>query len=240
MVIRGLFLSAKILCVDDDEDYCQLLASYLSTEGFVVDFRHDGQAGLDVLSEEKFDLAIFDMMMPKLTGIELLKKVRSSGNSIPVIMLTAKGDEIDRILGLELGADDYVSKPCSPRELVARIKSILKRSESREEDSSLDKPIQVDDLTIDTNLHAVYIDDKLVDLTMAEYQLLLMLVKKRGTIITKSNLSEQALSKKLSPYDRSIDMHISNVRAKLNAKTSKPVERIRTVRSVGYVYVSVK
>ena len=154
-------------------------------------------------------------------------------------MLTAKGDEIDRILGLELGADDYVSKPCSPRELVARIKAVLKRSESREEDS-LDKPIQVDDLTIDTNLHAVYIDDKLVDLTMAEYQLLLMLVKKRGTIITKANLSEQALSKKLSPYDRSIDMHISNVRAKLNAKTSRPVERIRTVRSVGYVYVSVK
>ena len=228
------------MCVDDDVDYCELLSSYLVSDGFEVDFCHDGQAGFDRLGEAKYDLAIFDMMMPKLTGTELLKKVRSSGNNIPVIMLTAKGDEIDRILGLELGAHDYVSKPCSPRELVARIKSILKRSESREEGSSLDKPIQVDDLKIDTNLHAVYIDDMLVDLTMAEYQLLLMLVKKRGTIITKSNLSEQALSKKLSPYDRSIDMHISNIRAKLNAKTTNPIERVRTVRSVGYVYVSSK
>ena len=233
-------MDTKILCVDDDVDYCKLLSSYLSTEGFIVEYRHDGQAGFDLLNDKDFDLAIFDMMMPKLTGIELLKKVRSSGNDIPVIMLTAKGDEIDRILGLELGADDYVSKPCSPRELVARIKAILKRSENSEENSSLDKPIQVDDLKIDTNLHAVYIDDNLVELTIAEYQLLLMLVKNRGTIITKSNLSEQALSKKLSPYDRSIDMHISNVRAKLNAKTPNPVDRIRTVRSVGYVYISSK
>jgi two-component system, OmpR family, response regulator CpxR len=233
-------LSAKILCVDDDVDYCELLSSYLVSDGFEVDFCHDGQAGFDRLGEAKYDLAIFDMMMPKLTGFELLKKVRAQRNNIPVIMLTAKGDEIDRILGLELGADDYVSKPCSPRELVARIKAILKRSDSNDEQAPIDKPIQVDDLKIDTNLHAVYVEEKLVDLTIAEYQILLTLVKKRGTIVTKANLSEQALSKKLSPYDRSIDMHISNIRAKLNAKTTNPIERVRTVRSVGYVYVSSK
>ena len=230
-------MNTKILCVDDDVEYIDLLSSYLTAEGFDVESRHDGQAGFDALIQKKYDIAIFDMMMPKLTGTELLKKVRSAGNRIPVIMLTAKGDEIDRILGLELGADDYVSKPCSPRELVARIKAILKRSVASVESSDLDKPVEVDDLKIDTNLHAVYIDEKLVELTIAEYQILLTLVKKRGTIITKANLSEQALSKKLSTYDRSIDMHISNIRAKLNAKKSTPVERIRTVRSVGYVYL---
>ena len=232
-------MSAKILLVDDDIDYCILLSDYLESEGFSVDISHDGEAGFVSLSDKQYDLAIFDMMMPKMTGIDLLKKIRMLGNDIPVIMLTAKGDEIDRILGLELGADDYISKPCSPRELVARIKAILKR---RDFSNKQNKPEEINeiitgDLKVDCNLHNAFYNSKSLDLTSAEYQILLMLVNNVGKVISKSDLSEKALSKKLSIYDRSIDMHISNLRAKLQSKSEVKLDLIKTIRSVGYVYM---
>jgi DNA-binding response OmpR family regulator len=156
-------------------------------------------------------------------------------------MLTAKGDEIDRIVGLELGADDYVSKPCSPRELVARIKAILKRRNSNNlnnisEDYDV-SIINIADLTIDCNLHAVSYNSEPIELTTAEYSILLILVENIGKVISKSDLSERALSKKLSNYDRSIDMHISNIRSKLQSKSTKKLDLIKTIRSVGYVYM---
>jgi DNA-binding response OmpR family regulator len=234
-------LHSKILLVDDDIDYCYLLSDYLSSEGFDIEFRHDGKSGLDVISEKNHDLAVLDMMMPEMTGLEVLKKVRQCENNIPIIMLTAKGDEIDRIVGLELGADDYVSKPCSPRELVARIKAILKRRNgnnlnnlSEGDDISI---INIADLTIDCNLHAVSYNSESLELTTAEYSILLILVENIGKVISKSDLSERALSKKLSDYDRSIDMHISNIRAKLQSKSTKKLDLIKTIRSVGYVYM---
>lgn len=233
-------MSLKILLVDDDIDYCSLLSDYLESEGFLVDTRNDGEEGFDALSSSYlYDLAIFDMMMPKITGIDLLKKVRLTGNEIPVIMLTAKDDEIDRILGLELGADDYISKPCSPRELVARIKVILKRKNYSKQQNNEEEinEIIVGDLKVDCNLHNAFYKSKSLDLTSAEYQILYILVNNAGKVISKSDLSEKALSKKISAYDRSIDMHISNLRAKLQSKSESKLDLIKTIRSVGYVFM---
>ena len=232
-------MSNKILLVDDDIDYCHLLSDFLESEGFFIDFCHDGKSGLDVLSEKKHDLAVLDMMMPEMTGLDVLKKVRQLGNNVPIIMLTAKGDEIDRIVGLELGADDYVSKPCSPRELVARIKAILKRRDSSNTNDSDDgvTEINIGDLKIDCNLHAVYYNSESLDLTGAEYHILLVLVENIGKVISKADLSEKALAKKLSSYDRSVDMHVSNLRAKIQSKSQKKLNLIKTIRSVGYVYM---
>lgn len=224
---------SKILIIDDDEQLCKLLCEYLQSEGFDVTVANDGENGLEIIDRCAPDLAVMDVMMSPLSGFEVLKRLRTQNTSVPVIMLTARGDDIDRILGLELGADDYLPKPFNPRELSARIKAILRRTATR----TTNEPNihQIEDIEIRLNSRQVFLGERELVLTSAEFDILLTLVKSAGDICSKEMLTELGLSRRLEPYDRSIDMHISNLRKKLGKKPDGSV-RIKTVRGIGYLY----
>jgi DNA-binding response OmpR family regulator len=231
-------IKPSVLIVDDDTDLCEMLGDYLEMEGFDVDAMHDGQAGVEAGLDGAYDVIVLDVMMPKLSGIEVLKEIRARSQT-PVLMLTARGDDIDRIIGLEVGADDYLPKPCNPRELVARLRAILRRS--RRAASSFHEPeaaakIKIDDLILDRGSQAVFRDDQSLPLTGAEYSVLELLVQAAGRVVTKDELTEQALGRKLSPYDRSIDTHIAHLRKKLGPSVDG-AQRIKTVRGKGYLYI---
>lgn len=224
---------SKILIVDDDCELCALLSEYLQSEGFETSMANDGIRGLELIDTIAPDLVVMDVMMSPVSGFEVLKKLRIQNNNLPVIMLTARGDDIDKILGLELGADDYLPKPFNPRELSARIKAILRRTATTHIiDSS---SYQLEDILIKLNSRQVYIDQQELDLTSAEFDILHTLIKSAGTICSKEELTEQGLSRKLEMYDRSIDMHISNLRKKLGRKADGS-DRIKTIRGIGYIY----
>ncbi len=225
----------RVLIIDDDVELCELVGEYLSAEGFETDARHAGDAGLEAARSGEFDLAILDVMMPKMDGFEVLRNLRADSN-LPVLMLTARGDDFDRIEGLETGADDYLPKPFNPRELAARLRAILRRT--NETDDSLPERLDVDDLELVPAARSVTRDGEAVTLTSVEFDVLAALLQEAGKPVRKEDLSEKVLERKLSPYDRSLDMHISNIRKKLGLR-SDGTERIKTIRSVGYIYTLV-
>ena len=224
----------KLLLIDDDRELAELLAEFLSLEDFDVDMVHDGEAGLAAIRGNQYDMVLLDVMMPKLNGFEVLKQLRVD-NNIPVLMLTAKGDEIDRVLGLEMGADDYLPKPFSERELLARIRAVLRRIEPPTTTKKTELLTHLD-IEINSRTQEAWCQTILLDLTSTELMLLEALISSPGTILTKADLSEQVLGKKLTPFDRSIDMHLSNLRKKLPERKDEKM-RIRTLRGRGYMWL---
>jgi two-component system response regulator CpxR len=224
--------TAKILIIDDDAELSTMLAEFLVPENLAVSACHTGEDGLELLGREAFDLVILDIMMPGMNGMEVLKRLRRS-NEVPVIMLTARGDDIDRILGLEFGADDYVSKPFNPRELLARIKAILRRAQSTGRNHG---QVTVGAINLDVRRRQVLAGGTEIRLTGTEFEMLRCLADSPGEVVTKETLSREALGRRHMPYDRSIDTHISNVRGKL-AKAGIDNPSIQSRRGVGYCLV---
>jgi len=222
--------AANILLIDDDRALGELLAEYLQPEGWQLDTRESGTAGLTLAESTDFDLIILDVMLPELSGFEILKALRARGIQTPIIMLTARGEDIDRIVGLELGADDYLPKPFNPRELVARLKAILRRS-SGEPTAAVNTygPWQ-----IDSEYRRILERGKPLSLTAAEYRLLGVLIRNAGKPASRAQLTEHALGRKLLPLDRSLDTHMSNLRKKLCAGSSGD-SPIQSIRGEGYV-----
>jgi len=225
----------KVLIIDDDEELCELVSEYLTAEGFETTCVHDGARGLEKARSGEYDLAILDVMLPKMNGFEVLTSLRQSSD-LPVLMLTARGDEADRIDGLETGADDYLSKPFNPRELLARLRAILRRI-GTDDEHALSEKLNVDDLELSRSARSVVREGEELGLTSVEFDLLSALLKNAGAVIRKEDLSETVLERPLSPYDRSLDMHISNLRKKLGPRKDGS-ERIKTIRSVGYIYTN--
>ena len=224
----------KVLIIDDDEELCDLVSEYLTVEGFETECVHDGETGLKQAGSGDYDLTILDVMLPKMNGFDVLRNLREKSD-VPVLMLTARGDDMERIVGLEIGADDYLPKPFNPRELVARLRAILRRVSADEGDAEVPEKIKVEDLEISSSARSAKLNGTEVGLTSVEFDLLLALVREAGKIVKKEDLSESVLERSLSPYDRSLDMHISNLRKKLGLRPDGS-ERIKTVRSVGYIY----
>jgi two-component system response regulator CpxR len=227
---------SKVLIIDDDEELCDLVSEYLTVEGFEAEAVHDGESGLQMAKGGSYDMAILDVMLPKMNGFDVLRNLRKE-SSLPVLMLTARGDDMERIVGLEIGADDYLPKPFNPRELVARLRAILRRVQG-EGDDSVPEKLVVDDVELSSASRSVKLGGKDVQLTSVEFDLLAALLRRAGTTVKKEDLSETVLDRELSPYDRSLDMHISNLRKKLGNRTDGS-ERIKTIRSVGYIYTVV-
>ncbi|KAB2928566.1 MAG: response regulator transcription factor [Dechloromonas sp.] len=221
---------AAVLLVDDDVELAEMLGDYLAQDGFQVTTLHDGEGAVEAALSGDYAIVVLDVMMPKLSGIEVLRRIRAA-NSLPVLMLTAKGDDLDRIVGLELGADDYVPKPCQPRELAARLRAILRRTASGGEAATA--PIVVGPLRIRPELRRVEWDGAVVELTSSEFNLLEILARHAGRPVSKSELSEQALGRPLARFDRSIDVHLSSIRHKLGV-LSDGRSCIQTVYRQGY------
>lgn len=222
--------SAKILIIDDDRELGEMLKEFLAPDHLDVSARLSGEDGLQALQEETWDLLILDIMLPGMSGIDVLKEIRRS-SEVPVIMLTARGDDVDRILGLEFGADDYLSKPFNPRELVARIKAIMRRSRPDEKRVSA---LAVGSLEVDVRSRRVSAGGESLRLTGTEFELLRCLAESPGKVVSKEQLTQQVLGRRYLPYDRSIDTHVSNVRGKLSsAGVNNP--SIRSQRGVGYL-----
>jgi len=223
---------AHILIVDDDTELTALLKEILSLEGFTVSEANDGEAALSSINDH-IDLILLDVMMPKLNGMDTLKKLREKWQT-PVLMLTAKGEEIDRVIGLELGADDYLPKPFSDRELLARIKAILRRTQNVL--SIRNDQEQYQDILLYPGKQEAYCNDQLIDLTTTEFALLRHFIQHPGETLTKETLSLDVLGKRLSAFDRAVDMHVSNLRKKLpERQDEKP--RIKTLRGRGYMMI---
>ncbi len=226
---------SKLLLVDDDIELTELLSAFLKLEGFEVQTANNGMEALKILNETH-QLVLMDIMMPVLNGIETLKEIRKRSN-VPVMMLTAKGDDIDRVLGLELGADDYLPKPFNDRELVARIRAILRRSVSPSNNVDNTKEILSFDVTLYLTRQTAMYDEKNLNLTDYEFKILHRLIESKGDIVTREELSLEVLGKTLSPFDRSLDMHISNLRRKLPERESK-LSWFKTLRGKGYLLVT--
>jgi DNA-binding response OmpR family regulator len=226
----------RLLIVDDDPDLCDLVQQYLEVEGFVISVVHSGAEGSRAATNGNYDLIVLDVMLPDMTGFDVLRELRSRVRT-PVLMLTAKGDEFDRVLGLEMGADDYLAKPFSPRELIARIGAILRRSSWQSEQSSPPRPLSIKsgDLELDVAGHSAYKSGEPLHLTSAEFDLLRAFLESPGQVLSREALVERVLGRKFLPFDRSIDLHVSNLRQKLGPQTNGE-ERIRSVRGVGYAY----
>jgi DNA-binding response OmpR family regulator len=223
---------ARVLIVDDDRELCQMLTEYLDAEHFEVKSVHDGGDALAALQNNEFEIVILDVMLPSISGFDLLRKLGASYDT-PILMLTARGDDVDRIVGLELGADDYLSKPFNPRELVARIRAVLRRASNRTPRSGAPDELVVGSIVLNTGTHQVHVAQKLVPLTGAEMRVLELLMRSAGQVISRESMTEQALGRKLVAYDRSIDTHISNLRRKLELETGRNPE-IKNVRGAGY------
>ena len=223
---------SRVLLVDDDDTLTELLAEYLTAEGLEVNRMPDGESGVkEILGGNGYDAVILDSMMPKMSGLDVLKTVRAQ-SKIPIIMLTAKGDDIDRIIGLEMGADDYVPKPCTPRELLARINAILRRAQQGSDNGSTANSLSVSNVTLYPAKRQAAIGDTPLELTSTEFNLLEALMRHAGQVVSKETLSLEALDRKLAKFDRSIDVHISSIRHKLGDPSL-----IQTVRGLGYLFV---
>ena len=222
----------RLLLIDDDSAFVSMMADYLTSEGFICECIFDSIAGLERAISGDFDAVILDIMMPKLNGIELLRGIRHE-SSVPVLMLTAKGDNIDRVIGLELGADDYLVKPIYPRELVARIHAIFRRINSGQSSAfSTSSEISIGPLKIIPSRRECLLFDQFISLTAKEFDLLLQLSLHPDEVVSKDELSERVMNRSRQPYDRSIDVHISNLRRKICE--SEGLITIETVRSIGY------
>lgn len=226
----------RILIIDDDVALCELVTEYLEPLGFEIEAIHRGDEGAKRALEGKHSIVVLDVMLPGLNGFEVLRRIRAE-SALPVLMLTARGDDVDRIVGLEIGADDYLPKPFNPRELVARIRAILRRT-SADAGGVPTKPLRVGDVELNVGTRMVRCAGKLVELTAVEFDLLEKLLRAAGRVIRREELSKEVLGRSPSPFDRSIDMHISNLRKKLGSHAGA-TERIKTVRGVGYIYAEV-
>jgi two-component system response regulator CpxR len=222
----------RVLLVDDDRELCQMLTEYLEGEHFNVKSVHDGGDALKELQVAEFEILILDVMLPSVGGFDVLRKL-GAAYVTPILMLTARGDDVDRIVGLELGADDYLSKPFNPRELVARLRAILRRASMRARGGGGAEELNVGPLVLNTGMHQVRVAGLPVALTGAEFRVLELLMRSAGQVISREAMTEQALGRKLVPYDRSIDTHISNLRRKLDLETGRQPE-IKNVRGSGY------
>ena len=223
---------AKILLADDDEELCQLLRDFLAREGFAVDVAYDGDAAYRQAVEGDYDAVILDVMLPRRSGLDVLRELRRD-NDVPVLMLTALGEDIDRILGLELGADDYVPKPCNPREIAARLRAILRRTRG-ESDAKL-SDVSVGPVALRAASRSVTLRGEPVTLTGTEFNILAILLREAGHVVSKETLSLDVLGRPLGPFDRSIDVHISKLRRKLGlAADGKSL--IGTVHRGGYLF----
>lgn len=224
----------KLLLADDDQLLADLLVEYLQGQGFAVEHVGDGQAAVQAVAARPPELVILDVMMPVMDGFEALREIRAK-SMVPVIMLTARGDDIDRIVGLEMGADDYMPKPCNPRELAARVRAILRRAGGEGGAQHNAGTLTAQDISLDTHSRVVTCAGQKLDLTSTEFNVLHTLLQHAGSVVSKNTLSEAALGRKLLPFDRSTDMHISNLRKKLGEHPSGDA-RIKTVRNQGYIY----
>jgi len=222
----------KVLLVDDDQELISMIKQYLEQEDFDVTAVHEGETGVVEALSGDYQLVVLDVMMPRLNGMDALRKIRAS-SAIPVLMLTARGDDTDRIIGLELGADDYVAKPCTPRELVARIRAILRRTQSAPAEESLISTLTIGKLTVKPEQRLAEWAGKQVDLTSTEFNLLELLAKQAGKPVSKKELSEQGLGRPLMRFDRSIDVHLSSIRQKLGLLADGR-SCIQTVYRLGY------
>lgn len=276
-------MADRVLMVDDDRELVELVTEYLHREGFETEAVHNGEAGVSRALSGDFSLVVLDVMMPGIGGFEVLRRIRASSSSaarVPILMLTARGEEIDRVMGLEWGADDYLAKPHSPRELLARVRATLRRvqldhesahrtspdgqpregaspdiprtalSHSTQHASALLSPalppsprapslrLQVGDLVLDGAARVVRVDEAPVELTAVEFDLLALLLLHAGEVVSRETISRDVFNRPLAHFDRALDVHISNLRRKLGALKGGE-ERIKTVRSVGYVYAKV-
>jgi DNA-binding response OmpR family regulator len=228
-------MNARVLIIDDDRDLAAMLGEFLQREGYAVEAHHGADAGVAALRAAEPDLLILDVMLPERSGLDVLRELRLASSRLPVMMLTARGDPIDRILGLELGADDYLAKPFDPRELLARIRAILRRATATptSTDASHAGELRVGDLYLDLRRRRALLGETTLELTGAEFRVLLGLAQSHGTPVDRSDLTEQALGRKLTLYDRSIDTHVSNLRRKFERAGSTSLQ-IRAVRGTGY------
>jgi two-component system response regulator CpxR len=222
-----------VLLADDDIELCELLADYLGAEGFQTHTLHDGESALRQALTQCYEVMVLDVMLPRLSGFEVLRRLRTQ-SQLPVLMLTARGDCVDRVVGLEIGADDYLPKPFDPRELVARLRAILRRVQPG---SGPDMPmvLRIGDLELRIGERSVLRRGQAVALTSAEFSVLKQLMLAVGRIVPRAALTEQALGRKLTRFDRSIDVHVSNLRKKLGPAPEGEM-RIKTVRNIGYLY----
>ena len=226
----------RVLLVDDDVELGELVGEYLTREGFTLDAETDGTHALDRAVSGDYQLTVLDVMLPGISGFDLLRGIRAT-SQMPVLMLTARGDDVDRIVGLELGADDYLSKPFNPRELVARIRAILRRtqSEARTPGDRAGETLGVDDVAMDLGRRTVRRAGAPVELTAVEFTLLELLLRAAGAVVRRDELARGALGRALLPFDRSIDVHVSRLRKKLGPRPGGG-ERIATLRAIGYMY----
>ena len=215
----------QLLLIDDDVEFTELLIQYLSPQGYQIDVSHDGESGLH-------DLILLDVMLPRMDGFEVLKRLRLSHHT-PVLMLTAKGDDFDKIFGLEMGADDYLPKPFNHRELSARIKAIVRRMDMLPS-NGLHQTLTLDDVVMSPSNQSVSCAGQPLDLTGTEFAILHLLMLNHGNLVSKNDLSEKVLGRKLAAFDRSIDMHVSNIRRKFAQQSQQ--EKIKTHRGAGYIY----
>lgn len=222
----------RILVVDDDVDLTIMLGQYLQAEGLVIEIVHDGENALErIAASREFDAIILDVMLPGMSGAEVLQKIRETSD-VPVIMLTAKGNRVERARGIELGADDYIAKPYFPRELVARIRAVLRRRHATRDAGAT---LRAGKLVIDKSSREARLHDRKLDLTPTEFEILLFLLESKGAAVTKEELSLHVLGRSWRPYDRSLDVHISNLRQKMAGDRDIAIE---TLRGVGYKFVS--
>lgn len=219
----------RVLLIDDDIELCALLTDYLRAEGFEVEAVYNGESGLQRAASGAYNIVVLDVMLPGISGFDVLRRLRPQSR-IPVLLLTARGEDVDRIVGLELGADDYVPKPFNTRELLARINAILRRTQNPQGPGS---NIQVGDVQLDPGARVVSRAGQRVEFTSIEFDLLRYLLENAGTVVPREELAERVLGRRFSPFDRSIDMHISKIRRKLLDDND---ELIKTVRGTGYIY----
>lgn len=231
--------SEQILVIDDDRELCSLLAEYLKPEGYNVETAYNGEMGMKMALSGKYGLLVLDVMLPgRLNGFDVLQRLRAK-TDMPVLMLSARGEDVDRIVGLEMGADDYLAKPFNPRELLARVRTIQRRSRVGTLESIDDTATRyrVGDLELDSGTYTAYCAGETVELTVVEFRLLEVLLRNVGRVVSREDLAKEVLERALSPYDRSIDVHVSKLRKKLGQGTMGS-ERIKAIRGSGYIYVS--
>jgi DNA-binding response OmpR family regulator len=222
-----------ILLIDDDVELCAMLSDYLGRHGYQVTATHDGREGLAKALSGSYAITLLDVMLPGLDGFEVLRRLRAAASTMNVVLLTARGDDVDRIVGLEIGADDYLPKPFNPRELLARIRAVLRRSVKAETQAIAGTVLTVGDLEIDTAARTARCGKAMLDLTGVEFELLEALMRSAGEVVSREQLAEGVLGRKFHPFDRSLDMHISRLRHKLDAADA-PSDRVKTIRGVGY------
>lgn len=229
-------MTQKILVVDDEQSIVTLLKYNLETADYLVEVAYDGEEALQKLNAVQPDLVVLDVMLPKLDGIEVCKTIRSDRNLVPILMLTAKDDEFDRVLGLELGADDYMTKPFSPREVVAHVKAILRRSKqvhSQKEEETDSEDVIIGSIKIRPEYFEVYKNNELLELTPKEFELLLYLIERQGRVITREHMLNSVWNYEFTGDSRIVDVHISHLRDKLEENPKQP-KLIKTVRGLGY------